>query len=67
MKKKNFFDHPLKLIDLYNNIKFKMGSIITVNKHRTDIDDWLSIHEKLHEVNFNSEIHNHLSVWKVAF
>ena len=44
-----------------------MGSIITVNKHRTDIDDWFSIHEKLHEVNFNSEIHNHLSVWKVLF
>ena len=43
-----------------------MGSIVTVNKHHTNLDEWLLIQDKLDDISFNSEINNHLSVWKVT-
>ena len=43
-----------------------MGSIVTVSKHSTCLDDWLSISDKLSEISLDADINNHLSLWKVS-
>lgn len=43
-----------------------MGSIVTVSKHSTCLDDWLSISGKLSEISLDADINNHLSLWKVS-
>lgn len=42
-----------------------MGSTITIDKHTSSLDDWLSIQNKLDAIEFTAHPTTHLALWKV--
>jgi hypothetical protein len=43
-----------------------MGSGITVDKHVTNIDEWLEVTNKLDSIDFEGEVTSHVGLWKIS-
>jgi len=51
-------------LNTFNN-HHKMGGSLTMDKHTSSLDDWLSIQSKLENIEFTADINNHLVIWRV--